>query len=402
MDKTTGIIIRAVASLAIAVAAYFVGCVLCLIIALSSVHQKFLIWPILAAGVGVVLILLAWNIRLRLLAWVGCGVILLALLTAGGKLSYSWWTHDRFAVIKQGVNWYEYQPFAPGNKLVKIEVAPEQRLSGKLPEIDGAYALYPVYAAAVQAVFPKGDYRDSIETNGSDVTFKRLLEGETDMIFSLAPSKEQIADARAAGVEYKMIPFMREAFVFYVNSKNPVSNLTSEQIRGIYSGKITDWQEVGAPKSAKIVPFQRNKGSGSQTTLEVIMGDTPIIPPLEEDRLRGMGGIIKDTANYRNYNEAIGYSFRYFATEMIQNDKIKLLSIDGIAPTRENIANGTYPFIAEGYMITTKPHSENLQKFIEFILSPQGREIVEKTGYVFFNGQDRDSFSSPESNIPSK
>jgi len=215
----------------------------------------------------------------------------------------------------------------------------------------------------------------------------KLLDGKVDMIFALAPSAEQLADAEAAGLTYTMTPLSREAFVFYVNRKNPVSNLSSDDIRGIYSGKITDWKEVGAPKSAKIIPFQRNKNSGSQTTLERIMGDIPIMPPLKENQLGGMGGIIRATANYRNFDQALGFSFRYYATEMVSNDKIKLLSIDGIAPTPENIADGTYPFIETVYIITAKERTGNVQKFIDFMLSPQGRELVEKTGYVFFDSR---------------
>ncbi len=386
MNETAKTVIRVVVSLIIAVVLLYTVAALYLAITFTFLRPGFLILMMLGGGLSAGLLLLAWNIRaLRLLVGAGCAIVFF-LVAAGVKLGYSWWTYGRFEVIRQGIDWYEYCPFEAGNKLVKIEVSEQQRLTGELPNLDGAYALYPVYAAAVQAIYPEGDYYNSVRTNGSDVTFKRLLAGETGMIFSLAPSKEQVADADAAGLKYDMTPLLREAFVFYVNAKNPVSNLTREQIRGIYSGKITDWNEVGAPENARIVPFQRNPGSGSQTTLEEIMGDTPIMPPLKEDRLGGMREIIHDTADYRNYNEAIGFSFRYFATEMIKNDKIKLLSVDGIAPTRENIVNGTYPFIADGYMITVRPRSENQRKLIDFMLSPQGREIVEKTGYVFIDG----------------
>lgn len=383
MKKVTKIIIRAMASLLIATGVFFAGAFLCLLVGFFSIHQIFLMFMILLGGIGIGLVLLAWNIRKRILSWIGCGIFLFAIVGSGAKLAYSWLTYDRFDVISQGVDWYQYEPFAYDNKLVQVEVSESQKIDRDLPRIDGAYALYPIYAAAVQAIFPKGDYYRTVKTNGSDKIFNNLLAGQTDMIFSLAPSKEQVLDANSANLKYEMTPFMREAFVFYVNAKNPVSNLTSEQIRGIYSGKITNWQEVGAAENAKIIPFQRNKGSGSQTTLEEMMGDTPIMQPLKEDKLGGMGGIIQATADYRNYNEAIGFSFRYFATEMIKNDKIKLLSIDGIAPTRENIADGSYPLIFDGYIITVKPRIGNVQKFIEFILSPQGKEIVEKTGYVF-------------------
>jgi phosphate transport system substrate-binding protein len=95
-----------------------------------------------------------------------------------------------------------------------------------------------------------------------------------------------------------------------------------------------------------------------------------------------MGGIINDVAAYRNHHEAIGFSFRYFTEEMFKNGDIKLLSIDGIAPTIENIQNGSYPFLSDFGIITVRPHSENTQKLVDFFFSPAGQELIEKTGYV--------------------
>ena len=161
-----------------------------------------------------------------------------------------------------------------------------------------------------------------------------------------------------------------------------VENLTRDQIRGIYAGKISDWSQIDPAYRGRIRPFQRNQGSGSQTMLEKIMGKTPIMPPLKEDRLGGMGEIINDVANYRNYQEAIGFTFRYFSTEMFKNGEIKLLAIDGIAPTVENIRKGTYPFIADCCIITVKPRNENIRKIVDFMFTPAGKELIEKTGYL--------------------
>ena len=201
------------------------------------------------------------------------------------------------------------------------------------------------------------------------------------MIFSAPPSKKQLADAAKLKLTCKITPFAREAFVFFVPSTNPVSNLTQEQIRGIYSGKITNWKALGGPDLA-IKPFQRNEGSGSQTMLQKIMGSTPIMPPLKEDRLGGMGDIINDVANYRNTKDAIGFTFRFFSTEMFKNGSVKLLSVDGVEPTVENIRNGTYPFIADCCIITVKPRNEKVRKIVDFMFSPAGVELIEKVGYV--------------------
>ena len=301
--------------------------------------------------------------------------------------AYRWYTVERFKQLNDRINWYVYDPWRAYTKVVVVEAASEFKIVKDLPKMDGAYALYPVYSGVVRALYDRKEFEkhsrwEYLVTNGSDITFEKLLKNKVDLIFSAPPSKKQIADAQAKGLKYEITPFAKEAFVFFVNSKNPVENLTSQQIRGIYSGKITDWSQIDKCLTGKIKPFQRNQGSGSQTMLEKIMGKTPIMPPLKEDRLGGMGEIINDVANYRNYQEAIGFTFRYFSTEMFKNGEIKLLAIDGIAPTVENIRKGTYPFIADCCIITVKPRNENIRKIVDFMFTPAGKELIEKTGYL--------------------
>lgn len=90
------------------------------------------------------------------------------------------------------------------------------------------------------------------------------------------------------------------------------------------------------------VQFQRPEGSGSQSALLRLMKGHTLIKPLEEDVVIGMGGIIHQTANYKNYKNAIGYSFRFYSTELVKEKKIRHLAINGVQPTRENIINKTY------------------------------------------------------------
>ena len=351
-----------------------------------SVHRDFYfaVWTVFMLGVFV---LICGNMfHSRALRRISYAMMLFFLVSTCVFRAWTWWTVDRYPVVKE-VDWRQYRPFEEGNKLVKVEIPAEYALDAKnsYPRLDGAYALYPIYAAMAQGMYPEflATNRQFLCTDGSDYVYGRLLNGGSDLVFALAPSKNQQEDAEKAGVKYELTPFCKDAFVFYVNAKNPVDNLTTEQIKGIYSGKITDWKEVGAPFSTKIIPFQRNEGSGSQTTLQKLMGDTPIMPPLKEDRLGGMGDIINDTANYRNYRASLGFSFRYYSTELLRNDQIKLLSIDGVAPTVENIRNGTYPLVATAYMVTKdSPRPANVQKIIDFMLSPEGQRLVEETGYV--------------------
>ena len=360
--------------------------VVVLVIVLSTPHSAagIISASFVALGLFLGLVRVFW--KPKYLGRIALALVVLPLCLA---VPYYWrlaWHEHHYPPMRQDINWIDYYPNHPGNKLAKATVPPELQIapSEEFPRLDGAYALYPVYAALAQAMYPPGLAKNHkfLSTNGSDVIYTELLTGDRDLIFALAPSAKQQAEAEAAGVTYELTPFCQDAFVFFVNAKNPIDNLTSEQLRGIYSGEITDWQELGAPKSARIVAFQRNEGSGSQTTLQKFMGDRPIMPPMEEDRVGGMGSIIHDVAAYRNYQSAIGFSFRFYANEMLQNDQIKLLAIDGIAPTAENIRNGSYPLVTTAYIVSARPRSENARKIVDFLLSPAGQKLVEDTGYI--------------------
>ena len=112
------------------------------------------------------------------------------------------------------------------------------------------------------------------------------------------------------------------------------------------------------------------------------MGNKELINPIEENVIGGMGGIISKTADYKNYKNAIGYSFRYYSQEMVNNNQIKLLNIEGIEPNLKNIENGTYPIASEFFAVTRTDADENTKKLLEWVLSNQGQELVEKTGYT--------------------
>ena len=298
-------------------------------------------------------------------------------------------------VDDRGLLLQDYQPFEADTKTVSLEEPATLRFDNAWTlSLDGATALYPVYAGFVQAVYPEREdfyspFHSSVECNGTITAYERLIKGEVDMIFAAAPSKSQLKAAEEAGVDLHMTPIGREAFVFFVNSKNSVTGLSVEQIQGIYSGAITNWKEVGG-KNQRIRPFQRMENSGSQSALQQLMDDLPLIEPEEEDRIGGMGGIIREVASYRNYKNAIGFSFRYYATEMVQNGDIRLLALNGVEPTKETIRDGSYPIASEFYAITAAPTGqpaleeqyENAATFLAWILSSQGQEIIEKTGYV--------------------
>ena len=115
------------------------------------------------------------------------------------------------------------------------------------------------------------------------------------------------------------------------------------------------------------------------------MGDLPIQAPqpLPDASLIGTSSLMNQVAvRWQGVQPAIGFSYRFFATAMYANLDAKVLSVDGIAPTIENIQNGSYPFVANFYAVTIDAPSGNARLMIDWILSPQGQQIIEETGYV--------------------
>ncbi len=285
--------------------------------------------------------------------------------------------------VTPNINTNEYLPFEENSKIVKLENA-SLSLNEDLPIIDGATAAFPVYSAFVHAVYPKNTelYDGVFEYNNTSRGYGCLARKETDIFFGAYPSKEQIANAAEHGTTFKYTKIGYEAFVFFVHKDNPIESLTADEIRGIYSGEITNWEKVGG-KNEKIVAFQRNEGSGSQSMMLRFMGDTQIMEPDTVEVVGGMGGIIEEVADYKNKSNSIGFSFRYYVEGIIQHPDIKVIAVDGIYPSVENIKNGTYPIIAPVYAVTYEGNpNENVDKLIEWILSDEGQYIIEETGYV--------------------
>jgi phosphate transport system substrate-binding protein len=340
---------------------------------------------IVTVGLIILIIFLIFNLlRKKVFKIIFISYFAACLLCFAGYSINSAYYNSIPTVNEQGVDLRDYTPFTEGTKAVSLDEPSKLKLQSDLPKLDGATALYPLYSAFVQAVYPKDNYNvynSNVICTTTPDAYKNLIEGQVDVIFVARPSKEQIAAAESKGLEFKLTPIGYEAFVFFVNSKNEVEGLSTSQIQDIYSGKITNWQDAGG-KNEKIRAFQRPENSGSQTMLQKIMEGKNLMTPPKEDVVAGMGGIIEQTSSYRNYKNAIGYSFLFFATEMIHNNQIRLLKIDGVYPDKNTIKSKEYPFTTELYAVTTNTKNPNVDSFIKWILSPQGQSLVERTGYI--------------------
>lgn len=266
----------------------------------------------------------------------------------------------------------EYLPFTENSKIVKTKT--ELSLTAELPVVDGAAALYPVFSAFVNAAYPEeschfenGNFTpDScLQMNNTRAAYKEIVDGTADLVFCASPSEEQMNYAKEKGVELEFVPIGREAFVFLVNKNNVVEDLTVEQVQGIYSGVYRNWSELGG-ENRRIVPLQRNEGSGSQSALQAFMKGKE----LKTDR-------------YTLAGSAIGFSFRYYVEGIVSAGNVKMLSLNGVYPNKENIRNGSYPISSYFYAVYRKDDDNvNIPVLLDWILSEEGQKIIEESGYV--------------------
>lgn len=381
MKKTLFIVLKILLTAAALFASYYVLIVTAMLLFSSGINH--IITYIGLIVVPSLLLPLIWLKKRKkfLIIWCICAAVYGAALgTNFGIIKYN---KSITVNTSPNIDIHEYLPFEEDSKIVKTD-SKTLKLTENLPRIDGAAALFPVYSAFVNAVYPNTTkLHDGIfEYNNTPDGYRLLAEKETDIFIGVYPSDEQRAYAEENQTTFEYTPIGTEAFVFFVHKDNPITNLTTEQIKDIYSGKITNWKDVGG-KNEKIAAFQRNEGSGSQSMLKRFMGDTPIMDAPTEMVNDLMAGIIEQVADYKSKTNSIGFSFRYYVEGIIKNPDIKMISIDGAAPTSENIRNGSYTILTPIYAVTYKENQNgNVDKLLEWILSDEGQYIINETGYV--------------------
>lgn len=227
-------------------------------------------------------------------------------------------------------------------------------------------------------VWPE-DYDWSEDTEPDQYKISLLLATE--------PSERELEYAKTMGVSFLTKPVARDGFVFIVNKNNPVDSLTVEQVQKIYTGEITNWNQVGGENSP-IEAYQREPDSGSQTAMEqMVMKGLRMTSPIKTRIISGMSGLIDAVAEYSNSKTAIGYTYYYYINNLYKSDKIKVLKIDGITPENENLISGKYPFSTNYFAVirNNEPDNSPARKLQDWLTGEEGQRLVEMAGYCMAN-----------------
>lgn len=297
-------------------------------------------------------------------------------------------------MLERGEDWYKVDDVEP--------IITERQFAHRF--IDGSTATVPITAEIGRQYFNYTDeeIRDLHPLNSFHTTTPIAISSlirdndwdnppkrqRLEIIFTTHPSVEELAGAAAQNVVLDIAPVALDAFVFIVNKGNPIDTLSVEQIRSIYSGEITNWRDVGGTDSI-IMPFQREKNSGSQTAMEeLVMKGEPLIDPIStfqiSTELYSMGSLVERVAaEYNNTYASIGYTYQYYINNLYKNDNIKVLKIDGVEANVETVQNNEYPFYTAYYGIVRENDGPNGKGLAlrEFMRSEKGQEFVALAGY---------------------
>lgn len=177
--------------------------------------------------------------------------------------------------------------------------------------------------------------------------------------------------------EIKQTKIATDAIAIITNTKNNLDDLTQQQIQDIFTGKITNWKQVGG-EDAQIHVITREAGSGTRDAIEkLLMNNTNF----KSDAIvqSSTGSLIKTVESDPN---AIGYAS---LSDLKKDNNVKQLKVNGITPTPETIKNQKYIIQRPFLLLTNSTPSNSTQQFINWILSDDGQEIVKQEGLIPIN-----------------
>ncbi len=238
----------------------------------------------------------------------------------------------------------------------------------------GSTTVLPVAQATAEAFMTANPgINISISGGGSGNGIKALVDKSTDIATSSRFIKEkEVNRAHEKGIYPVPHRVAIDAIVPIVHLSNPVENLTIEQLSLIYQGNISNWKEVGG-EDLQIIVVSRDTSSGTYEVWEdKILAKAKVTPKAQ---LQASNGAVVQTVSKNRY--AVGYIGLGYL-----NKDVKALKVDGVEATSESALSGTYSVARPLFMFTNGWPEGATAKYLTFVLSPKGQEIVRKEGYV--------------------
>ena len=224
-----------------------------------------------------------------------------------------------------------------------------------------------------------GNVTVSYDATGSGAGIEAVVNGTADIGLSSRALKEEETSSGLKGTTIAL-----DGIAVIVNADSQVADLTVDQIAKIFTGEITNWSQVGG-EDRDIIPFQRNPEAGSQALMKkLVMDGLEMMEPPVDYTAGSMSSLLEGVRQYDNSPAAIGYTVYYYAHDMEMAQGLKLLSIDGTAPSPDTIRSGEYPFLNPYYAVMDKDEAEDSPARIlyDWLLGEEGQSLVAQEGYV--------------------
>jgi phosphate transport system substrate-binding protein len=240
--------------------------------------------------------------------------------------------------------------------------------------IDGSTTVLPIAQKAAEVFMKKyPSVKIFVSGSGSGTGIKALLDGTTDIADSSREAKEkEIASGKEKGVILTAHKIALDGIVPVVHPSMKISNITTEQLRDIYNGKIKSWKELGGP-DRPISAVSRDTSSGTYEVWEekILKGDK--VKP--DALLVASNGQAVQTVAQNHY--AIGYIGIGYVDK-----SVKVLKVNDRIATAKSIRDGSWPIARPLFMYTNGKPAGVIAKFIEFMLSKEGQKVVNEVKYV--------------------
>jgi len=213
-----------------------------------------------------------------------------------------------------------------------------------------------------------------IAAEGSATGFAALIDKTAAIGMASRPAKpEEIANAKAKGVEMKETTVAYDGIAVIVNAASPIKSLTRKQVEQIFTGDITDWSAVGG-SGGKISVYTRNTSSGTYAEFkELAMKKRDYAP--DSQKLAGNEQIAQEVGKNPNGAGYVGLAYT-------KASGIKVVPIDGALPSKESVLAKSYPYARPTFFYTDGEPTGVVKEFIDFTVGPEGQKIVEQVGFV--------------------
>ena len=247
------------------------------------------------------------------------------------------------------------------------------------------------FATGTRSVVPKVNNSTNkkinsiIKSSNTHNSFLNLINKKVDMTFSARKmSADEKTLAQNAGVNLIETPIALDAFIFILNRDNPIGSLTTKQIQDIYTNNITNWNQIG-DYNAEIKPYIRDKNSGSQEIMELlVMKDIDIseFPVNSHEVLFTMSGPLDAVMSATN---SICYTVYYYKENITYSgSSVNTVAVNGITPNKTTISDESYPYVAEVYAIIHDDldKSSMAYKIFEWLQTPNGKQAIAESNYI--------------------